>query len=130
MMAPVPNDSLMPAWLPKVNQRIVNPVQMLWAPRLPPWAVIVHRGRRSGAEHRTPVLAWRSGSALYVVLFYGSRTQWVRNVRAAGGGEVIRRGRRCRFAGVRVVRDPSAERLPGALRLAARRLPVLVADVV
>ena len=130
MMPSVPHDSLMPSWLPKLNKRIVNPIQMLWAPRLPPWAVIVHRGRRSGIEHRTPVLAWRSGSTLYVVLFYGSRAQWVRNVRAAGGGEVIRGGRRRRFAGVRIVRDPSAERLPGAVRFAARRLPVLVADLV
>jgi deazaflavin-dependent oxidoreductase (nitroreductase family) len=130
MMQGVHGDSLMPAWLPKVNKRVVNPVQMLWAPRLPPWAVIVHRGRRSGTEYRTPVLAWRSGSNLYVVLFYGSRTQWVRNVRAAGGGEVIRRGRRGRFTGVRIVRDPPAELLPGAVRVAARRLPVLVADLV
>ena len=130
MMAGVPDDSLMPSWLPRLNKRLVNPIQMLWAPRLPPWAVIVHRGRRSGAEHRTPVLAWRSGSTLYVVLFYGSRAQWVRNVLAAGGGEVIRVSRRRRFAGVRIVRDPSAERLPGAVRLAARRLPVLVVDLV
>jgi deazaflavin-dependent oxidoreductase (nitroreductase family) len=130
MMRGVHDDSLMPAWLPKVNKRVVNPVQMLWAPLLPPWAVIVHRGRRSGTEYRTPVLAWRSGSNLYVVLFYGSRTHWVRNVRAAGGGEVIRRGRRRRFTGVRIVRDPSAEPLPRAVRVAARRLSVLVADVV
>jgi deazaflavin-dependent oxidoreductase (nitroreductase family) len=129
MMRGVHGDSLMPAWLPKVNKRVVNPVQMLWAPRLPPWAVIVHRGRRSGTEYRTPVLAWRSGSTLYVVLFYGSRTQWVRNVRAADGGEVIRRGRRGRFSGVRIVRDPSAEPLPRPVSIAARRLPVLVADL-
>jgi deazaflavin-dependent oxidoreductase (nitroreductase family) len=125
----VHGDSSMPSWLPKVNKRLVNPVQLLWAPRLPPFAVIVHRGRRTGAEHRTPVLAWRSGSTLYVVLFYGSRTQWVRNVRAAGGGEVIRRGRRRRFGGVRIVRDPSAEPLPRVVRVAARRMPVLVADL-
>jgi len=131
MMPGVRNgDSLMPSWLPKVNKRVVNPVQMRWAPRLPPWAVIVHRGRRSGTEYRTPVLAVQAGSSLYVVLFYGSRTQWVRNVRAADGGEVIRRGRRRRFASVRIVRDQSAEPLPWAVRVAARRLPVLVADLV
>jgi deazaflavin-dependent oxidoreductase (nitroreductase family) len=130
MMQGVHGDSLMPAWLPKVNKRVVNPVQMLWAPRLPPWAVIVHRGRRSGTEYHTPVLAWRSDATLYVVLFYGSGTQWVRNVLAAGGGEVIRRERRGPFNRVRIVRDPSAEPLPRAVRVAARRLPVLVADLV
>ena len=119
----------MPAWLPKVMKQVVNPIQGLWAPRLAPWAVIVHIGRRSGTEYRTPVLAVRSGGALYVALFYGTGAQWVRNVRAAGGGEVIRRGRRARFANVRIVADPAGEPLPRAIRAAARHVPVLVADV-
>jgi deazaflavin-dependent oxidoreductase (nitroreductase family) len=108
-------DPLMPAWLPAVNKRVVNPIQRLWAPWLPPWALIVHRGRRSGREYRTPVLAWRSGSTLYVVLYYGTRAQWVRNLVAAGGGEVVRRGRRERITSVRIERG--------------RRLPVLVAGL-
>ena len=123
-------DPLMPSWLTKVNKRVVNPIQGLWAPRLAPWAVIVHRGRRSGTEYRTPVLAVRSGGLLYVALFYGTGAQWVRNVRAADGGEVIRRGRRLRFANVRILRDSAAEPLPRAVGVAARHMPVLVADVV
>jgi len=122
-------DPLMPSWLTRVNKRVVNPIQGLWAPRLAPWAMIVHRGRRSGAEYRTPVLAVRSGSTLYVALFYGSGAQWARNLRAAGGGEVIRRGRRERIADVRVLRDPNAEPLPRVVRAAARRMPILLADL-
>lgn len=122
-------DPLMPAWMTKVNKRVVNPIQGLWAPRLAPWAMVIHRGRRSGTEYRTPVLAARSGSTLYVALFYGSGAQWVRNVRAADGGEVIRRGRRRRIANVRILRDPAAEPLPRAIRAAARRMPILVADL-
>ena len=122
-------DPFMPTWLTKVNKRVVNPIQGLWAPRLAPWALVIHRGRRSGAEYRTPVLAARSGSSLYVALFYGSGAQWVRNVRAAGGGEVIRRGRRQRIENVRIVRDPAAEPLPRAIRAAARRMPILIADL-
>jgi deazaflavin-dependent oxidoreductase (nitroreductase family) len=121
-------DSLMPSWLRPVNKRLVNPVQRLWAPWLPPWAVIVHRGRRSGTEYRSPVLAWRSGSRIYVVLYYGAGAQWVRNVLAAGGAEVVRRGRRSRFADVRVVRDGSEE-LPRVVRALSRGLPVLVAEL-
>lgn len=127
-MSPV-RDTFMPSWLAKVNKRVVNPIQGLWAPWLPPWAVIVHRGRRSGTEYRTPVLAARSGSSLYVTLYYGSRAQWVRNLRAAGGGEVIRRGRRRRIANVRIVESPTAEPLPRAMRVAARWMPILVADL-
>jgi deazaflavin-dependent oxidoreductase (nitroreductase family) len=119
----------MPPWLAKVNKRVVNPIQGLWAPWLPPWAVIVHRGRRSGTEYRTPVLAVESGSSVYVGLFYGAGAHWVRNLLAAGGGEVIRRGRRRRIANVRILDDPSAEPLPRAVRAAARRMPILVADL-
>ena len=118
----------MPSWLPAVNRRVVNPVVRLWAPWIPPQALIVHRGRRSGTDYRTPVLAWRSGSLLYVVLFYGADTQWVRNVLAAVGGEVIRRGRRARLDSPRILRGPSAG-MPRPVRRLARELPVLVAEL-
>jgi deazaflavin-dependent oxidoreductase (nitroreductase family) len=121
-------DRLMPAWMPAVNKRVVNPVQRLWAPWLPPWALVVHRGRRSGAEYRTPVLAWRSGAALYIVLYYGSRAEWVRNVVAAGGGEVVRRGRREPIASVRIERGRAAP-LPRIVRGVGLGLPVLVAGL-
>jgi deazaflavin-dependent oxidoreductase (nitroreductase family) len=118
----------MPSWLPTVNNLVVNPVTVRLAPWVPPGAVIVHRGRRSGTEYRTPVLAWRSGSTLCVILYYGAGAQWVRNVVAAGGGEVIRRGRRERFSSARIVRDGSAPLPPGARSL-GHRLPVLVAQL-
>jgi deazaflavin-dependent oxidoreductase (nitroreductase family) len=121
-------DSLMPGWLPKVNQRVVNPVQRLWAPWLPPWALILHTGRRSGVEHRTPVLALGADGALVVVLYYGSRTQWIRNLEAAGGGAVIRAGRRRAITGTRIVRDPAG--LPVLARAAVRRgIPALVLEL-
>ncbi len=121
------DDSFMPAWLPRIMDRVVNPIQWLWAPRLPPWAVIEHTGRRSGAARRTPVLGFRSGDTLAVVLFYGSRTQWIRNLEA-GGGAVVRAGRRRPITGLGVVRGPHAS-LPAAARLAAHRLPVLVLEL-
>jgi hypothetical protein len=52
----------------------------------------------------------------------------VRNLGAAGGGEVIRRGRREGIASVRVVRDGSAA-LPLAMWVLGRGLPVLVAGL-
>jgi len=112
----MPRKPLMPSWMPAFSRRVVNPVQRLWAPWLPPWALIVHRGRRSGTEYRTPVLARRSGSTLSIALYYGRDAQWVRNLEAAGGGTVIRRGQRMRLANVRV-------------EGADRRIPVLRADL-
>ncbi len=118
----------MPSWLPKINERVVNPVQRLWAPWLPPWALIIHTGRRSGAEHRTPVLALRSEGVLVVLLYYGPRTHWIRNLQAAGGGAVVRAGRRQAITGTRIVREPDG--LPAPARAAVRRgIPALVLEL-
>src|SRR3712207_5238353 len=119
------DDSLMPRWLPAVNRRFVNPVQRLWAPWLPPWALILHTGRRSGRAYRTPVLAVRSGSTLAIALFYGTRTDWLRNLRA-GGGAVIRAGRRYAIQDVRIA--DASDPLPRGGRLVARRVPVLLVE--
>lgn len=43
----------------RFNKAVNNPVQGLYAWIVPPWAVILHRGRRSGRAYRTPVLAFR-----------------------------------------------------------------------
>jgi len=120
-------DSLTPDW-PAFNRRFVNPVQRLWAPRLPPWALVVHRGRRSGTEYRTPVLASVEDDRIYVGLYYGADAQWVRNV-LAGGATVVRAGRSRRLERPRIVRDGLTERLPATARVVVRHVPVLVADL-
>lgn len=50
------------------------------------------RGRRSGKPRRTPLLCTTHRGRDYLVALAGE-SQWVRNVRAAGGRGVIRRGR-------------------------------------
>lgn len=119
----------LPRSLARFNKRVTNRIQGTWAPYLPPWAVIVHKGRNSGRGFRTPVLAFRSEDRLAVVLFYGADTDWVRNVLAAGRAEVIRRGRTSELTNPRIVAaaDPSLGRL---VRLVARPIgEVLVADL-
>ncbi|HJT95569.1 MAG TPA: nitroreductase family deazaflavin-dependent oxidoreductase [Mycobacterium sp.] len=87
----------------KVNKRVTNPVQRLWAHRLPYMAVIEHVGRKSGNSYRTPVMAFVEGSELSVVLNYGAKSDWVSNVQAAGSAGVVHRGRRYRLTDPRVV---------------------------
>lgn len=76
----------------RFNKLINNRVQATYAWLLPPWTVILHRGRRSGRPYRTPVLAFRHNQTLVVALLYGAESDWVRNL-LAGGGQVIRGGR-------------------------------------
>ena len=115
-----------PRGLARFNKRVTNRVQGLWAPHLRPWAMIVHKGRKSGREFRTPVLAFRSGDLLQVVLFYGEEADWLRNVLAAGGAQVVRGGRTGRLTGVRVVdaADPAVS--PAVRRMAGSGRRVLV----
>ena len=76
----------------RFNKRVTNRIQGLYAWLIPPWAVILHRGRRSGRQYRTPLFAFRRGRTLVIALFYGEESDWLRNLRA-GGGHVIRAGR-------------------------------------
>jgi deazaflavin-dependent oxidoreductase (nitroreductase family) len=74
------------------NRLVTNRIQGLYAWLLPPWAVILHRGRRSGRHYRTPLFAFRRDRTLVIALLYGQNSGWLRNLRA-GGGQVIRAGR-------------------------------------
>jgi deazaflavin-dependent oxidoreductase (nitroreductase family) len=95
----------------RVNRVVVNPIQGVYAWLLPPWAVILHRGRRSGRPYRTPVLAFRQEQTLVVALLYGEESDWLRNLRAAGGGEVVRMGRCFRLGEPRVIDTSAATEL-------------------
>ena len=81
-----------PRAVARFNRVVTNRIQGAWAWLLPPWALIVHRGRRSGSVYRTPVLASTRGGRLRVAILYGERSDWVLNL-LAGGGEVVRGGR-------------------------------------
>lgn len=93
----------LPRGLARLNRIITNPVQGVYAWVLPPWAVICHRGRRSGRLYRTPVIARRRGRTFAVAVLYGARSDWVRNLLAAGGGQVVRGGRTYELRAPRLV---------------------------
>jgi deazaflavin-dependent oxidoreductase (nitroreductase family) len=100
----------------RFNRLATNRVQGLWAWLIPPWAIIVHTGRKSGKTYRTPVVTAKRRDQLAVALPYGDDTDWVKNLLAAGGGEVIRGGRR------RPITEPSVlERGDAALPTRLRR---------
>jgi deazaflavin-dependent oxidoreductase (nitroreductase family) len=87
----------------RFNRLINNPIQGTYSWLLPPWAVIIHRGRRSGRQYRTPVLAFKRDRTLVIALLYGKESQWLRNLDASGGGHVVRGGRSLRVGEPRVI---------------------------
>jgi len=56
-------------------------------------AQVRHVGRRSGRGYETPVTARAADDMIVVPLSFGSRSDWVRNVLAAGGCEIRLDGR-------------------------------------
>ena len=56
------------------------------------YAVVRHRGRRSGRHYATPVAIRASAGAFTIPVPWGDHTQWVRNVIAAGGCTIRWRG--------------------------------------
>jgi deazaflavin-dependent oxidoreductase (nitroreductase family) len=95
----------------RFNKVVTNRVQGVYAWIVPPWAVILHRGRRSGRAYRTPVLAFRQDRTLVVALLYGEESDWLRNLRAAGGGLIVRAGRTYELGRPHVVETDAAAEL-------------------
>jgi deazaflavin-dependent oxidoreductase (nitroreductase family) len=116
----------LPRALARFNRLITNPLQRIYAWALPPWAVICHRGRRSGRSYRTPVVASKRGRMLAVPVLYGDQSDWVRNLLAAGGGQLVRGGRTYELTEPRVV-DRSDPSVPAPFRRLAEH--VLVAKL-
>ncbi len=76
----------------RFNKRVTNKVLWPVVRRLPGFARVVHAGRNSGREYRTPVLVFSKPGDFVMALTYGPNTDWVRNVLAAGGGALDMRG--------------------------------------
>jgi len=92
--------------------------------RLSPVAYMVHQGRRSGRQYRTPVMPLPLGDGFLVSLPYGADRDWVRNVVAAGRCTLLRGGRRVELADPRLLDAAgAAPLLPAALRPALRAVP-------
>lgn len=59
-----------------------------------PFSVVYHVGRRSGRTYRTPVLASYVGEMIIIPLSYGENVDWLRNVLAQGGCDILRKNER------------------------------------
>ncbi len=99
-----------PRRLARFNSVVTNRIQGVYAWLVPPWTVILHRGRRSGRPYRTPVLAFRVHRGLIVPVLYGEESDWLRNLEKSGG-HVVRAGRTFAVKPPRVVDSDAAGEL-------------------
>src|SRR5438309_5553438 len=113
----------LPQRLARFDRRVTNPIQRLWAGRLPGFGIIEHVGRKSAAPYRTPVNLWRVSGGFAVLLTYGPERDWVKNLHAAGGGHVVWRGRRIAVSEPRILSGAEAwTLLPRPVAAFGRRL--------
>ena len=82
---------VLPRWLARANRAVTNPllrslVGVGWM------AELEHTGRSSNRRYRTVLMVFGRGDAVTVALTYGPGVDWLKNLRAAGGGR-LRLGR-------------------------------------
>ena len=119
-----------PVWLENVLIRYINPVAVPITRFTPGITVIKHRGRKSGKDYTSAISAYRKGSTVAIGLLHG-KTNWVKNILAAGEADLTLGGRDVHLVNPRIVAagtdDPS---LPPMMRIVARRgVGVFAADI-
>ncbi len=70
----------MPRWVARINKRVFNPMELRRGVR----PVLTHVGRSSGKTYRTPLDAHLIEGGYIFIVMYGSDSDWVQNVLAAG----------------------------------------------
>ena len=102
----------LPRWLARFNVAFTNRLMLPVADVLPWFGIVEHVGRRSGRRYRTPVNVFRRGNRYVFALTYGTESEWVRNVLAAGGCTLVSSGRRTNLAEPRRFRDARRRDVP------------------
>ena len=126
----MPPRRLIPAAVTRmINSPVVNGVMRPVARFAPGLGIVIHKGRKTGREFRTPVTMIISGKRLFVPLAHGERVNWVQNVLAVGVAEVDQLGRRKAIINPRVVEPDSAEPLPFVFKVASHGMRFFVADI-
>jgi deazaflavin-dependent oxidoreductase (nitroreductase family) len=94
----------MPRWWGHINKRVFNPRAIASGK----WPVLTHIGRTSGTTYRTPMDAHPVDGGYLFVLVYGSGSDWVRNVLAAGRARLCIEGREVELTAPRLVGEEEA----------------------
>jgi deazaflavin-dependent oxidoreductase (nitroreductase family) len=115
----MPNKTRM--WrLRPVVRHLINPVARLFAGWMPGFGILTYRGRTTGRIYDLPINLFQRGEHYIFVLTYGSESQWVKNVLAAGGCQVRVRGRDVRLVEPELIVNPHWGLVPGPVRLIER----------
>jgi len=118
----------LPQWLARFNRYVTNPIQRLWAGWIPLHGILLHVGRRSAKPYRTPLIVFTAEvdgrPAVAILLTYGPNRDWLKNLKAAGGGRMQRYGKTFGVTDPRVMaKGETAQHVARGLRPIFARLP-------
>jgi deazaflavin-dependent oxidoreductase (nitroreductase family) len=108
--------------LARFNRAFANRLIGRTVSALPGFGAVLHHGRSTGRLYRTPVMVFRSGGDYVLALPYGVDSDWVRNVLAAGGCDLLTGGRAIHLVEPRVYTDEAQQDIPAPVRLVLKRL--------
>lgn len=116
---------------PRLIVRATEPIANALAGRrwFPLWAVVRHRGRKSGTEFATPVAIIPTiGETIVMIgLPWGARTNWALNVVAAGGATLRWNGRDEPTTAPRIISCEEGASLAKPLfRFVVKRMPAAI----
>lgn len=94
----------MPRWWGHINKRVFNPRAIAGGK----WPVLTHVGRTSETTYQTPLDAQPVDGGYLFVLVYGSGSDWVRNVLAAGCARLCIEGTEVELTAPRLVGEDEA----------------------
>lgn len=114
----------LPPALARFNRIVTNRLLLPLAAILPNFGVIVHRGRVSGEEYLTLVNWWRDDETAIVALTYGTDVDWLKNLRAAGGGTIRNRRKSYRVGAPEVIGEEGMRRMSVVVRFVLNTIHV------
>ncbi|MBV8052621.1 MAG: nitroreductase family deazaflavin-dependent oxidoreductase [Acidobacteriaceae bacterium] len=95
-----------PRLLARLNLHVTNRILGPLAAKLPGMGIVVHTGRRTHRQYRSPVMFFRRDNDFIFALTYGRESQWVQNVLAHGSCEFETQGHTLRLSNPRLFHDP------------------------
>ncbi|ASR35510.1 nitroreductase [Prauserella marina] len=107
---------VLPKRVARFNKVVTNRVLGPFAGSLPGFAILTHKGRKSGTAYRIPLNVFRTSEGYVVALTYGPGADWVKNVLAANGCEIRTRGKDITLTAPRLVHDEERSAMPPGIR--------------
>jgi len=114
-----------PKAVARFNRYVTNPLARRIAGWAPMFAIVYHRGRRSGQRYSTPINIFTTDSGFVIALTYGPDVDWVKNITKTGEAEIRHRSRLIRVVGPELIpTDEGMAAMPRLVRSILRMINV------